>query len=287
MDMPILDRVVYSKLKDLSLQLENVLDADNFLYIGEINPAYKAVFVSEMENLAKEKKHNKLAFHINTPGGSAEAVEMMVEVMRHHYKEVYFIVQDSAYSAGTILCMSGDKIYMNYSSTLGPIDPQVYSNGKLIPAQGYLDQFDRILEKSKDGTITPLEIQIIRDLDIGDLHFYSQARNLTVTLLKKWLVMYKFKDWTEHSTTHEKVTQKEKEQRAEDIAKMLGNNAYWHSHGRHIGIKTLQEKLKLKIEDYSSNTELSNLIKDYNMLAVDYARKQGYQIFVHNRTIFS
>lgn len=287
MDMPILDRVVYAKLKDLALQLENVLNADNFLYIGEINPAYKSVFVSEMENLAKEQKHDTLAFHINTPGGSAEAVEMMVEVMRHHYKEVYFIVQDSAYSAGTILCMSGDKIYMNYSSTLGPIDPQVYSNGKLIPAQGYLDQFDKILEKSKDGTITPLEIQIIRDLDIGDLHFYSQARNLTVTLLKKWLVMYKFKDWTIHSTTHEKVTQKEKEERAEYIAKMLGNNAYWHSHGRHIGIKTLQEKLKLKIEDYSFDAELSDLIKDYNMLAVDYARKQGYQIFVHNRTIFS
>lgn len=99
--------------------------------------------------------------------------------------------------------------------------------------------------------------------------------------------MYKFKDWTIHSTTHEKVTQKEKEERAEYIAKMLGNNAYWHSHGRHIGIKTLQEKLKLKIEDYSFDAELSDLIKDYNMLAVDYARKQGYQIFVHNRTIFS
>lgn len=42
-----------------------------------------------------------------------------------------------AYSAGTIFCMSGDNIYMNYYSALGPVDPQVQNrDGKLVAALG-------------------------------------------------------------------------------------------------------------------------------------------------------
>ena len=29
---------------------------------------------------------------------------------------------------------------------------------------------------------------------------YEQAKNLTITLLKKWLDEYKFKDWIAHNT---------------------------------------------------------------------------------------
>lgn len=284
MEVPVFDRVLYDTLHDLAKQIEDILDADVFMYRGEINPICKTFYLQEMEKLASECKHNKLAFNITTPGGTAEAVEVMVEIMRHFYKEVYFIIADYAYSAGTILCMSGDKIYMDYSSSLGPIDPQVYSKGKLIPAQGYLDQFNKILKKSEDGTITPLEIQIIRDMDVGDLHFYEQARNLTITLLKQWLVKYKFKDWNNHKDGRP-VTYAEKETRAEEIAKKLGDNSYWHSHGRHIGIETLKNVLKLKIEDYSLNKDLADLIKKYNTLGEQFATKQGWPTFIHSRTI--
>lgn len=121
------------------------------------------------------------------------------------------------------------------------------------------------------------------NLNLADLNFYQQARNLTVTLLKKWLVKYKFKDWTVHNKTKTEVTSKEKEDRAEQIAKILGNNAHWHIHGRHIGIKTLQNELKLKIEDYSDNIELYNSIKEYNRLAIDFSSKYNYQLFLHTR----
>lgn len=89
----------------------------------------------------------RLAVFVNTPGGSAEAVEKMVGIMRFHYSEVYFIVPDFAMSAGTILCMSGDKIFMDYSSSLGPIDPQVYSGKEWVPALGHIDKVEQIIEK--------------------------------------------------------------------------------------------------------------------------------------------
>lgn len=91
------------------------------------------------------------------------------------------------------------------------------------------------------------------------------ARDLTVALLKDWLVTYKFKDWNIHSSTGLPLVQQEKQERAEDIANKLSNNSIWHSHGRAIGIHTLTSVLKLKIEDYS-NVDLRNKIREYNDL---------------------
>ena len=96
------------------------------------------------------------------------------------------------------------------------------------------------------------------------------ARDLTISLLKEWLVKYKFQNWLTHTSTGAAVTTKEKEQRAEEIAKFLGNNKLWHSHGRSISIDTITTLLKLKIEDYSANHELRTLIRDYNDLICEY-----------------
>ena len=98
---------------------------------------------------------------LTTTGGSAIAVERYVNIIRYHYKEVHFIVPDYAYSAGTIFCMSGDSIFMDYFSVLGPIDPQVQNKeGKWVAALGYLDkvnefqeQYLQILRTNHQGTI--------------------------------------------------------------------------------------------------------------------------------------
>jgi len=56
-------------------------------------------------------------------------------------------------SAGTIFCMAADRIYMDYSSALGPIDPQVpdRENRVLVPALGYLDKVEELIKKSIDN----------------------------------------------------------------------------------------------------------------------------------------
>lgn len=284
MEISIFDKSLYNALSNLSLSLEKELDSDVFLYYGDINPVHKAFYRDEIEKLASENKHRRLAFNITTRGGDIEFVEVMVEIMRYHYDEVYFIVNNYAYSAGTILCMSGDKILMNYASSLGPIDPQVYSNGKFIPAQGYLDQFNKLIEKSKQNTISPLEIQMIRDLNLGDLNYYEEARNLSTTLLQQYLTKYKFKSWKLHKNGNN-VTDKEKDIRAQEIAKILGDNSFWHSHGRHIGINTLQNILKIKIEDFSRNINLFTLINRYNSLGEQFANKQNWTTFIHSRVL--
>jgi hypothetical protein len=122
------------------------------------------------------------------------------------------------------------------------------------------------------------------------LRRFEQARDLTISLLKKWLVEYKFSDWTVHATTPAKkdqpVTKEEKEARAEEIANALSDNKLWYSHGRMIGIATLTHLLKLKIEDYSYDDALRSLIRHYNDFLVEYVQRQNYTIFFHNKNYF-
>ena len=122
------------------------------------------------------------------------------------------------------------------------------------------------------------------------LRSYEQSRELTITLLKTWLVKYKFKDWTVHRSNKAllgcNVTKEEKQKRAEDIADKLGDNKKWHSHGRMININTLKTVLKLEIEDYSTNMKLRSLIRNYNDLLTEFIARNGFKVFMHNKNHF-
>ncbi len=235
-------------------------------------------------------KKNRLVLFLNSPGGSAETVEKLVEIIRYHYGEVYFVVPDEAYSAGTIFCMAGDRIYMDYSSSLGPIDPQVFNGKEWVPALGYLDQVQKMIEKSANGELTDAELIILQNQDLALLSQFEQAKNLTITLLKKWLVECKFKDWVTHQSNpkklNESVSPDEKQQRAEEIAKILSDNKIWHSHGRKIGVSTLSKVLRLKIEDYSEDEPLRGKIRAYNDFLTDYVNRHALKFFLHSRCYF-
>jgi membrane-bound ClpP family serine protease len=223
---------------------------------------------------------------LTTSGGSSLAVERYVNILRQFYGEVNFIVPNYAFSAGTIFCMSGNDIYMDFFSVLGPIDPQVKNKeGRFVPALGYLDKINELLIKSTNNTLTSAEFIILKEFDLAELRAYEQARDLSIDLLKKWLVKYKFKNWEIHSTTRigEAVTEQDKISRAEEIATKLTDNNLWKSHGRPINIDILERELKLKIIDYSQDADLRAIIRSYYTLSADYIRKNEIGIFIHTR----
>jgi len=214
----------------------------------------------------------------------------MVEIMRFHYRKVYFVVPDIALSAGTILCMSGDRIFMAYSSSLGPIDPQVHNGTAWVPALGYLDKVEELLRKASAGTLTQAEFLILGNQDLAMLRRFEQARDLTITLLKDWLVRFKFSEWDVHLSDPvrlgQTVTIEEKAARAEEIARLLGDNKVWHSHGRLIGTTTLTTMLRLKIDDYSRDADRRRLIRAYNDLLTEYVVRHRFPLFMHHRDHF-
>lgn len=290
---PIFDSTIHSILNERLDALENHFKADVIFYYAPIANGLVKPFRDIIENLKMDDiENNRLCIILNTTGGSVEVVEQLVNIVRHHYSEVNFIVPDAAYSAGTIFCMSGNNIFMDYSSSLGPIDPQVEvraPNGEhqWVPALGYLDKVNELIDKSSKGTMTQAELIMLQKQDLAMLRRYEQAKELTVALLKKWLVKYKFQTWKIHNTTPalkgQAVTIKEKEKRAEEIANLLSENSEWHSHGRSINIETIKTKLKLIIEDYSYDVERTKLIRNYNELVTEYIRKNNIEAFMHSR----
>lgn len=284
---PALDDQIHKLLEERLKALEDHFQADILTYFGPFEGG-ESSFLKIIEELADDPdKKDKIYIVLTTGGGSATVVERLVNILRQHYTEVNFIVPDYAYSAGTIFCMSGDNILMDYFSVLGPIDPQVQNKeGRLVAALGYLDKINQLIEKAQNNTLTQAEFMILKDFDLAELRGYEQAKDLTIALLEKWLVKYKFKNWATHRTDPAKlgqnVTEDEKIERAKEIADHLSNNNKWKSHGRPINIEALKE-LRLEIDDYSNNTNRRKAIRDYYDVVSDYVNSRGFRIFVQTR----
>lgn len=281
---PPVNKALKALLNSTLAELENKIDSDVLTYYGPIVDGNENALLDIVEDLAKDmNKKEQLAIVLTTTGGSAMAVERYVNIIRKHYQKIVFIIPDYAYSAGTIFSMSGDEIWMDYFSVLGPIDPQVKNKeGNFVPALGYLDKVNELIKKVQDNKLTNAEFLILKDFDLAELRAYEQAKELTISLLKKWLVKYKFKNWSTHESSGTPVTSKEKEKRAEEIAAALGDNKRWKSHGRPINIEELEE-LKLKIEDFSDNDELRNVIRNYYKLLQNYTKTYNFNLFIHTR----
>ena len=274
----------FYRLNNSLSELELQLNSDVITYYGPIVDGNENTFLDIVEELATDvNKKDQLAIVLTTTGGSAMAVERYVNIIRKHYNRVLFIVPDYAYSAGTIFCMSGDEIWMDYFSVLGPIDPQVKNKeGNFVPALGYLDKVNELIEKAKTNTLSNAEFLILKDFDLAELRGYEQAKELTISLLEKWLVKYKFKNWNIHETQGTPVTFADKIGRAKEIADALGDNKKWKSHGRPINIEALEE-LKLKINDYSGENEVRGKIRGYYNLLRNYLSTYNIPIFIHTR----
>ena len=237
-----------------------------------------------VEDIANKK--DKVFVVLETTGGSIEVVERIADVLRHHYpKEIGFIVPNFAMSAGTVLVMCGDHIYMDYYSVLGPIDPQVKSRTKgdvFVPALGYLQKYQELITKSAGGTLTSAEAVFLTEkFDPAELHQFEQARDLSIDLLKKWLVAYKFKNWNKTRTKGNAVNQKMKEDRAAEIATKLNDTTLWKSHSRGLSIKVIESDLNLMVEDFGKMIELNRRIRAYYRLLQDYMLRNRQSLVVH------
>jgi hypothetical protein len=281
------DDSIINLLKEKLKNIENILDADVLTFHGQIVDGLETTILEIIEELNEDSENDTLYVILTTNGGSAHAVERYVNILRHHYKEINFIVPDYAFSAGTIFCMSGDNILMDYFSVLGPIDPQVKNKeGTWVPALGYLDKVNELITKAQNNKLSNAEFLILKDFDLAELRGYEQAKELTITLLENWLVKYKFKNWSYHRTDPilkgQKVTKKQKIDRAKEIGLKLSDNGRWKSHGRPINIEAL-EGLKLEIQDYAKNKPLNNLVREYYNLVNEFIDFKKIRIFIQTK----
>lgn len=221
---------------------------------------------------------DKIDVVIETPGGSGEVVEDIVRLLRGKYKEVAIIVPGWAKSAGTLMAMAGDEILMEPVSGLGPIDAQLSWQGKVFSAHALLEGMDKIKEEVATEGLSKAYIPILQAISPGELQSAQNALDFAKELVTKWLADYKFKNWDKHSSNGNPVTLEEKRIRAEEIATQLCDHGRWLTHGRSIKLDDF-EKMKLKITDYSLDSDLADAIRRYYTLVKMTFDAGFYKIF--------
>jgi hypothetical protein len=224
----------------------------------------------------------RLTVLITTDGGIIETVQQLVETLRYHYEYVDFIIPRYAYSAGTVLALSGNEVYMDYYARLGPIDPQVMTpTGRWVSALGYIAKWNELVEKSKAGTLTEAELAVMATFDLAELYSFEQAQKLAITLLQQWLADYKFREWTVTETRGLPVDRRRRVQRAGQIARALSNPERWHSHGHGISRVVLEKVVQLKTKDLDADRDRVKKVRQYDGLLVDYMEKMRFEAMLH------
>jgi hypothetical protein len=282
--------VIEQQLDEKIRRVESAFDADVLTLVSGILFGVEMEIKSALE--AKKTKREKLLLVLETYGGYMEVAERIALILRHHYHEVEFLIPNFALSAGTVLVMSGDAIHMDYASILGPIDPQIErpgGSGGLVPALGYLVQFERLIEKDRQRGLTTAELTyLVQNFNAAELYRFEQERELSIALLKEWLVKYKFKNWKKTRGRKKAVTKTMRSRRASEVAKLLNKTDRWGSHSRGIPIEVLRKDLKLEIEDFGAVLERRKAVGEYYRLLKDYMMRRAHQwLVVHTAGLYN
>lgn len=212
-----------------------------------------------IQDMLRDCPKDKIDFYIETPGGSGTAAEEIAKFLRKKFSVVNFVIAGEAKSAGTILALSGDNIYMAETGSLGPIDAQVKIGRFVVSAYDYINWLEDIKEKANSGIpVNEVDAIIISQISPGEVNGVLCALEFAKDLVTEWLPKYKFKNWSVRESTNEIVTQKYKEQRAKEVAEFFCNHAKWRQHSRSLKIEDIQHLLK--IENIDGDPELADII---------------------------
>jgi len=181
--------------------------------------------------IIREIKLDEVDVFLHSPGGSAEAAESIVKMLRSKFKKVRFIITGTAKSAATMLALSGNSILMDESAELGPIDPQVRVRDRFSPAGSIIEQFDRAADELRqDPSRLPVWLPILQEFAPALLVECENYINLSRKLVIKWLTKYMFQNEDNAGT------------KARKIANFLTNEKINLSHARRIDAEQLKKK---------------------------------------------
>lgn len=213
---------------------------------------------------------------IYSPGGSAEATESIVSLLRARFSDIRFIIAGTAKSAATMLAMSGNQILMDELSELGPTDPQMVMirDGQTLvaPAQAIKDQFEAAQQEiNADPGRLPAWVPILRLYGPSLLAECDNHLTLAKELVSKWLAQYMFAGDPNAAT------------KAEDIASYLADHNAFLSHGRRVGIDDLQG-LGANVLDMRTDPALQTSVRDlHNALMLTFDQTGCYKLFENSQ----
>jgi ClpP class serine protease len=126
-------------------------------FTSQIHPVVIDAVDADMleEALRQSDLRRGLCLILDTPGGDGISAERIVRICRIYSKNKFDVfIARRAKSAGTIIALGADKIFMGETSALGRIDPQIVAKEKngtqsVVPAHVVVKSFDYLVSKTK------------------------------------------------------------------------------------------------------------------------------------------
>lgn len=235
-----------------------------------VSLADKEGFDEVTEKLTGEK----LDVIIHSPGGSAEAAESIVSLLRARFSDIRFIVPNAAKSAATMLALSGNQIVMDEMSELGPTDPQMilFRDGQQLysPAQAIKDQFEKAQgEINSDPSKLPSWVPILREFGPSLLAECDNHIALGYSLIKQWTQTYMFGG------------EPDADAKSTAVAQFFSYHNNFGSHGRRIGIDQI-EPLGVKVIDMRNEAPLRLAVQHAYRALAETLRNTGAVKIVEN-----
>ena len=192
---------------------------------------------------------------LNSPGGSGETAEKLIEMCREHCRrEFRVVVPNYAKSAATLIGLGADQIVMGYLSELGPIDPQflmvVGGVEQYVSGQSYIQAYERTQKKIKeavDSGESPLGYLHSLNASSMEPAFVEHCRRgikFSRDLAKKFLPEHQLKAKYRGKSGYGR---KKLGELAEEAAENLLSREARFSHGRLIGPDEARDEVGLNV----------------------------------------
>jgi hypothetical protein len=188
------------------------------------------------DEVTKDLPSGPLDILLHSPGGSPEAAESIVQVIRSRFGPIRFIIPVAAKSAATMIALSGNQILMPSSAELGPIDPQFrLADGAggvvLTPAQVLIDQFQQAQrEISQNQNLAVAWAPVLQRYGVGLFQMSLNAIQLSKELVCRWMETYMLAGQPNAATI------------AAQLVDYLADHNAFRSHSRRVNLEELRSR---------------------------------------------
>lgn len=167
--------------------------ASAFLQKPGVHPAWLQITYEEVNGLMAALHGMKcemgLTLILHTPGGITTATESFVSYLHKKFGYVETVVPAYAMSAGTMICLSSQRIIMGKQSQLGPIDPQMQLRDMFISASAVVEQFNRAKKEIlKNTDAAHIWAPMLSSLGPSLLQECQNAISYSERMVEKWLM---------------------------------------------------------------------------------------------------
>lgn len=92
------------------------------IFLVDENRKIDSTCLDEVEKEIKNHQSEKLFLVLQTYGGDPFSAVAIMTLLRKRFQKIYILIPNYAKSAGTLMALGGDVIYMSDKAALGPLD---------------------------------------------------------------------------------------------------------------------------------------------------------------------